>query len=707
MSKRQFCYIDYETRSKADLRKIGTWLYACHPTTEIMCIGFIDPNGDEHLITENDLIAWSNGEWIDSIQVLVSILNNKAVKLVAHFADFEQWITEYVLSKILTFTKLTPDRWIDTMALAYYYALPGSLKDCAKALGLKHQKDDTFKASLLKLSKPKKATKKDPNEFWTPETQPELFNKLYEYCLQDNRTCKNIHEVLPPMSKLERETWLIDQRINQQGIYIDRDACEKAYSFAEISKALLIEKFNAATGTDIRPTQRAQMLAWFKEQGYEVPNTQATTLQALAEKEDLPDHVAAAIELMASANKASLAKYPAFLNRSRGDGLLLGMLAYCGAKRTKRWAGRGVQPHNLPRPKFDSDDCIESMMLLDYELFEMIYGDVATALSTNLRGMIIAPAKHDLFIADAAQFENRIAAWLADCEWKLDNFRSGIDPYKISASPIFGVSPEQVNDDQRFVGKVGELSLQYQGGINAYAKMGKNYGLDLMKIAPMILNSATAEELERGEFCYLMYLKAHDLWCKIKKKYEKPVSPVVGIATNIIKERWRDKHSEIVNMWQKCETAACLAVLSPTGEVFKAGRLAYFVHTIAGKRFLVCKLPCGTPIFYYRPSVRISERGKMTLSYLGDKGWESTYGGKLFENAVQAVQRMALRDSIINVEDKYPVRFHVHDEVASFVPKGEGDIKEYCDLLSVPREWSKDIPIEFKGFRAPNGRYKK
>ncbi|MNR14945.1 hypothetical protein D3C85_1314470 [compost metagenome] len=50
------------------------------------------------------------------------------------------------------------------------------------------------------------------------------------------------------------------------------------------------------------------------------------------------------------ASKTSVSKYKRVLNGVSADGRLRGLLAFCGALRTGRWAGRLWQPQNLARP---------------------------------------------------------------------------------------------------------------------------------------------------------------------------------------------------------------------------------------------------------------------------------------------------------------------------------------------------------------------
>ncbi len=83
------------------------------------------------------------------------------------------------------------------------------------------------------------------------------------------------------------------------------------------------------------------------------------------------------------------------------------------------------------------------------------------------------------------------------------------------------------------------------------------------------------------------------------------------------------------------------------------------------------------------------------------------YGGLAVENSVQAIARDILADGITACEasDKYPVVFHVHDEIVAEVPEGTGDLKEFELLISNSSPWAAGCPVEAKGFRSR--RYRK
>ena len=81
---------------------------------------------------------------------------------------------------------------------------------------------------------------------------------------------------------------------------------------------------------------------------------------------------------------------------------------------------------------------------------------------------------------------------------------------------------------------------------------------------------------------------------------------------------------------------------------------------------------------------------------------ESTYGGKLTENVVQAISRDVLGDALRRL-DKHPlynsIILHVHDSLALEVPEGQGDVDEVCRQMALTPEWAPGLPIAVEGYR--------
>jgi DNA polymerase len=123
-------HIDFETRSVVDLRKAGVYVYAEHESTDVWCAAYAVDDGPVHLWTPNELcpvgaMAAAYADWT----------------IVAHNANFERAIWREVLHKRYGWPEPRLEQWRCTMAMALAQALPGSLDNCAAALGLAHRKD--------------------------------------------------------------------------------------------------------------------------------------------------------------------------------------------------------------------------------------------------------------------------------------------------------------------------------------------------------------------------------------------------------------------------------------------------------------------------------------------------------------------------------------------------------------------------------------
>src|SRR5699024_9490399 len=84
--------------------------------------------------------------------------------------------------------------------------------------------------------------------------------------------------------------------------------------------------------------------------------------------------------------KTSVKKYIAMERMACADSHIKGMLQFYGANRTGRWAGRGVQVHNLPRNYLKDLKLARDIVKLgDYELIQLLFGNVSDTLSQLIR----------------------------------------------------------------------------------------------------------------------------------------------------------------------------------------------------------------------------------------------------------------------------------------------------------------------------------
>lgn len=641
-------HIDFETSSACELKDAGLDNYASHPSTGVHCMAYCFDDGPVELMP------------IPAMDPIVFSHVVRGGLVYAHNAAFELAIWNKVCVPRYGWPILSPMQMRCTMAMAYAMALPGGLDKASAALGIDQQKDMVGARVMMQLAKPKA-----DGTLWKPEDAPEKFQRLYDYCKQDVVVERELHKRMMELSESEQLIWQIDQRINQRGIHVDLRSIDAAIQLVEAEKARLDAQMLRVTGGVVGKCTEVQLLVkWIKSEGVEIKGVaKADLLDALAG--DLPDRVRQALALRKEAAKSSTAKLIAMKSRASKDGRVRGCFQFHGAA-TGRWAHRGIQPGNLPRPRPSTkqrhiEDIITNLDLRDY--IDIQYGPVLDAMADCIRGMITAGPGHELVAMDFSAIEARALAWLAGQESVLDIFRTHGMIYEHAAAGIYGVHIDAVTKDQRQIGKVAVLALGYGGGVGAFQSMARVYGVK-----------------------------------------------VPDEQADQIKKAWREAHPKIVQYWYDLETAAINAV--EFGLTTKAGAKGREVTFRKAGSFLWCRLPSGRVLCYPYPVIREVEvpwgGTKPALHYMAVNGvtnkWEetSTYGGSLCENVTQAVAACLLRDALVSLEDEgYPVVMHVHDEVVVEIPAcaGPETEKEIENIMATVPQWADGLPLAAEGWR--------
>ena len=388
--------IDFETRSRADLKKVGAWAYAQHPSTEIMCMAMRTESPlVKGLVNEVSTGLWAPDKFGSKITEPLPWLAEKGFKIdiehadtiEAHNAGFERAIWEEICVKRLGWPTIPPGKWRCSAAKAAAHSLPRSLEGAGEALGLAIQKDKEGHRIMLKLCKPRTPTKKNPNT-WNED--PEDLLKLFRYCLRDVEAEHALSEALRALSLKEQAVWHLDQEINARGVYVDVDAAKAAISIVTKHSKAMLNEMDGLTHDMVKSvTQVAKTLDWLKTRGVDLPNLQKETV-----KDYLKDHPymhrdpRRVLEIRQSLSKSSTSKYTALINVAGDDQRARGLFMYCAAG-TGRWGGKHIQPQNLPRPEFaDTDKCMDIMVAGDLELLELMYGDPMAAMSSCIRGEV-------------------------------------------------------------------------------------------------------------------------------------------------------------------------------------------------------------------------------------------------------------------------------------------------------------------------------
>lgn len=658
-------WLDLETFGTLDLRKVGGYRYAAHEDTEVLLLLYALDDGPAKCI---DIDGRSLNQAIhEDAPDLYNRLECDMDYVTAHNTAFDRKVMDG------QGVVIPVERWEDTMVQAFSLGLPGSLDALGRALHLPEatQKLKTGKQLISRFCKP--APKNHKADRYDKLTHPEEWKMFIEYGLNDINAMRECARRMPRwnLTTKERDIWLMDQAINELGVRVDLRFVKKAVQLAEATQAQVTEDLQHETwGAVEKHTKSAAIKTYCEEHGIKMPDlTKETVTEYL--KGDLPPTVRRVLQLRQEANKATVSKYIRMGAMTGADGRLRGGTQYGGAKRTLRWAGRGVQLHNLARPDWWLDQDLAADALMNGTV-DVLYPDPLDVVKGLVRGAFVPAKGCEFHVSDLSNIEGRVSAWVADEAWKVEAFRAfdrgeGPDIYKATYAASFGKNVEDVTKDDRQIGKVQELAGGYQGWVGAWETFSKAYGLDMMP---------------EDEICEIM-------------------------------GNWRNAHPQIKNIWASLERGFYEAVENP-GNAYKVGKHLAFRY-YPKQKILLVKLPSGRYVPYLNPKIGISKRHgkpKYDLSYMGDddKGrWVriDTYGGKLLENIVQALSRDILAEAMLRMHRKgFKIVLHVHDEVVvESVKNSPITLDVINDILGQSPEWAKDLPLAAAGFTS--NRYRK
>lgn len=713
-----YLFLDFETFSEADLKKVGSYAYAEHPTTEVLICTYAF---DDEPVQVWDCTDGSDmpGDLHRALRRLVK--PNSRIKMVWHNGSmFDRLIMKHCWG-----FDIPVSNTIDTMIWAFRHALPGSLDALCEVLGVSadNAKDKRGKALIQRFSKP--TPKNYKIRRYTAETHPDEWALFIKYAVSDITAMREVFHKLPRWgnSEFEDRVLELDQLINDRGFKVDVALAEAAIEAVEKHKAQLQEEAQrnyggTLTGKDFLPILRELAPA------HRIHNAQKSTLNDLLADDDLPDDARAIIEMRLGAASTASTKYnPLLLGRSSDD-RRRGCIQYGGAKRTLRFAGKGFQPQNLARGYYHDDE-------LDKGISALLKGrahrrfDVAKLTASTVRSCIIPEAGHKFVVADYSNVEGRGLAWLAGEDDLIEVFVNGVDVYKKLASTVFNVAYEAVTKDQRQIAKAMVLGLGYAGGVGAFVTFAKNLGLDLNDMTrtldgtfPDHIWSATARGYE---------------WARIQEAKRPPrpgekddrpsyiLDKKVWRTCDALKRMYREANPAIVQFWRDIEDAAMAAIRNP-GKEFTAGprgvKFSRNMETdnngnkVAGW-WLRMTLPSGRVMSYPGVGLSVSketdEDGKVStnvrIKYQGENqltrqwGFQYTYSGKLVENCTQALCRDLLANALLNVEaNGYPIVLHVHDEIICETPDlPEYNVAELERLMCELPEWAEGFPLVAEG----------
>ena len=353
-------FIDFETRSTVDLRKVAGYNYAAHPGTEVVCMAYAFDEEEPQLLSQFQEVPED---------VRHFAVNNGI--FVAHNVNFEFLIWNFILTKRFNWPPLKFSQMSCTMARAYAMSYPGSLEDVAICLGLQEKKDKEGHRLMLQMCKPRKVKDEGTVIYW--EDQDRL-DRLYKYCKQDVRVTQEIDKYLLELSVEEKKLFILDGKINFRGVEVDIELTEVLQSAFEEEKLLCNGRIAEVTEGQVKTsTQVAAMVEWVNNKGVECDSVAKPAVIEMLTKQ-LPKDVREVLLLRQQTAKSSSAKAVSMKMYSNNKNRITASHQYHGAS-TGRWAGRGIQPQNFPRNEVSGEEL--DQLITDFKAHDT---DIANAV---------------------------------------------------------------------------------------------------------------------------------------------------------------------------------------------------------------------------------------------------------------------------------------------------------------------------------------
>jgi len=748
-------FLDFETASLADLSEVGIDNYAKHASTKVSMLAWA--------LDGEDVRIWlPHAEPIP--EPLLALIRNPDILLIAWNVSFEWNIFKHVLQldipmhrfrdpMVLSHNLSLPGK-LEKVAIILKMA---NLKDArGKELVQMFCKPVTMggEMTLFGMTTPL---------FRDHNSHPREFAEYIEYCKQDVRAERDLWHLFLKVGfpEVEWKGWLLDQKINEFGIPGRRDLGEKGLRLAlryikdqkDICKKL--------TGLE-NPNSDTQMKKWATDRGYPWNTLLAPTVAAeLANPASkCTPECKIALKARGFARKSSYTKIEKFLALlSTDDDRLRYQFRFMGAARTGRWASGGgedasMQVQNMPRGMKAVKKKLDlALQLLEAEDYDGIIREftntpnpqdsvtVVDFVITLLRSLFQAKPGKKFLVVDKNAIENRILGWAAGCKRIMDVFKAGRCPYMDFGSILFNIPYEEWYKVVDGVHKPKNAEFEEKRQQSKPPVLGGGYGLG----GGEVYTNSDGDMVRGGMWGYALSVCGVDMPKELAHK-----------AIEVLRDAW----PEVPVLWTDLEEA--FKQVFKRGGVIKVGEVtwgyspldgtydpyrerAWVEHPTKGKGCVITfrrikmndgrysvrmELPSGRALHYLNVSiddeVNVSKKtGKKytshTIHYDGIEhsatqgadgktakkkhmwGRVKTYGGKLCENAVQAMSRDDLLNSMMEAD---AMGFHIcatfHDEILC----EEDDVwdglrlSDLIDCMTVVPDWAPGLLLGAEGFES-------
>lgn len=382
-------------------------------------------------------------------------------------------------------------------------------------------------------------------------------------------------------------------------------------------------------------------MKWSVKQEKDIPAFAIGDLEFQA----LEHHPAREVRILYAARvavKSDMAEQRAWRLLRHSDGAPLPIYLNYAKAHTLRWTGGDLMnPQNFPR-------------------------------GSNLRKCLLAPPGFVINVVDSGQIEARTNALVSgqlDLLKQFADYDANVvkygkdslqakqrDPYRIMAANIYGGKPENMTDEQRFVGKVAVLGLGYQMGVDKFM-----YTLEAGLMGPSVI--VTRDVAQKAVNAYRQSNnKIKEFWHFLQTI---AIPVLAGLHPNLKEVGW-DFNDDLGQLW------------------FEEGRII---------------LPNDMCLYYDNIQRSQGEYGWEYRYQVNPHEWSKLYGGLLCENIIQCLARIIVGEQVIEIGHKYRIVTLTHDECVYLSRKRSAAAAqrfgEKC--FTVAKDWYAGLPLKGEG----------
>lgn len=674
--------LDFETyfSQEYSLRSgsLNTSSYVRHPDFKIQCVA---------IKIDDQAVAWYRDRDVERV---LHAIDWPRSALLCHNAAFDGFILNHHFG-------IVPAYYLDTLSMAralHSNGIRAGLDEVARFYRLGNKLPDVL-----------------PKTKGVRDLPDDLMTSLGQYCAVDVELCRLIYERMRTGFP-ETELDLIDMTVRMfcdPVLHIDIARVEAALKEEQEQRQAAINN----SGVDLATLSSSDKFAdALRSLGIEPPTKisprTGKTTWAFSKTDldftELKTHDDSKVRALVRgrlAAKSTIGESRAqrFLDVGRDGQRLPVLLNYFGAH-TGRWsAGNKMNLQNLKR-------------------------------GGELRKSITAPEGHVIVVADSAQIEARVLAWLADDEELIELFEAGADVYKHMAAQIYSKSVSDVTKDERFIGKIATLGLGYGMGsakfqhtlatgamgpavdmplsecqriVHAYRNTRFPIGQLWAKMDFVLLQMILQQP---GEYRVLRWDEHKRIWLPNNLYLQYPGLDGQQVKTTATEPLQTSNEGKVV--FKKLERKTVEKITYR--DFFYKDYMS--MHAQRALRQGGGTYEYGNYDFAEDAEQQQSQDEHYVQDSDGRKKGKKIYGGLLTENVVQALARIIISEQMLRISNRLketdsPPEIRMirrivtmtHDEIVVCAPADEGQavLDMMIDEMRTPPDWCPSLPLNAEG----------